>query len=159
MKQCILSFCLSLLAWQFLVAQSNIVSAGGIATGETGIVSYSIGQVDFNTQSGIGGTLTEGVQQPFEITIISDVDETTEDLDAIVYPNPATNDIQLVLGDALSGGYSFHLYDARGSLLRYEPITDQVTRINMREYASGMYFLKITATNQGRTFKINKINR
>jgi hypothetical protein len=40
--------------------------AGGEATGSGGSVSYSVGQVVYTTNTGINGSVAQGVQQPYE---------------------------------------------------------------------------------------------
>ncbi len=48
-------------------AQESIVASGGEATGTGGSSSYSIGQVSYTSNQGTGGSVEQGVQQPFEI--------------------------------------------------------------------------------------------
>jgi hypothetical protein len=45
-------------------AQQNTTAAGGNATGAGGSVSYSVGQIDYITETGAGGKANQGVQQP-----------------------------------------------------------------------------------------------
>ncbi len=49
-------------------AQQNTVGAGGLATGTGGSVSYSIGQLDYVTASGSGGSASQGMQQVYKVT-------------------------------------------------------------------------------------------
>jgi hypothetical protein len=51
----------------FLYGQQVVLGGGGEATGSGGTVSYSIGQIAY-TSKGAGGTVSEGVQQAFEVT-------------------------------------------------------------------------------------------
>jgi len=53
-----------------ILAQTAIPAAGGNATGSGGTVSYSVGQLTYNTYQGSVGTVSEGVQQPYEILTI-----------------------------------------------------------------------------------------
>lgn len=50
-----------------LYGQQAVLGGGGEATGSGGTVSYSIGQIAY-TSKGAGGTVSEGVQQAFEVT-------------------------------------------------------------------------------------------
>ena len=50
------------------VAQQSPVSAGGDAKGTTGTISFSIGQLVDDTYSSGSNTVTEGVQQPYEVS-------------------------------------------------------------------------------------------
>ena len=50
-------------------AQKNTISAGGLATGAGGTVSYSIGQIDYISATGTGGTANQGLQQPLRVNV------------------------------------------------------------------------------------------
>ena len=56
-------FCFSFLELP-LYAQQSVVPAGGNESGAGGMVSFTIGQIDFQTAAGTGGSCWEGVQQP-----------------------------------------------------------------------------------------------
>lgn len=51
-------------------AQQTTVSAGGDASGIGGTFSYSIGQVVYTYNYGTDVIVAQGVQQPFEISIL-----------------------------------------------------------------------------------------
>src|SRR4030042_5256555 len=81
----------------FCGSQQAVSTAGGEATGAGGTVSYTIGQVTYTTNSESEGTVSQGVQQPYEIFVIS----SSEDRYGItfelsVYPNPASTNLKLV---------------------------------------------------------------
>ena len=76
-------------------AQTAVPSAGGNATGSTGNVSFSVGQIVYTTNSGSAGTVAQGVQQPFEIQTVLGVNNFNINLQMMVYPNPATNALSL----------------------------------------------------------------
>ena len=80
-------------------AQKGPVSAGGDATGAGGSVSYSIGEIDFETVNGLGGTITEGIQQPYEIYVVVGVDDPEWGASVLVYPNPAQEWVVLDVGE------------------------------------------------------------
>ncbi|NLF43456.1 MAG: T9SS C-terminal target domain-containing protein, partial [Bacteroidales bacterium] len=50
-----------------LSAQNSINTSGGNASSTDGNMSYSVGQVFYNTSQGTNGSIIEGVQQPYEI--------------------------------------------------------------------------------------------
>ncbi|MEI6185248.1 MAG: dockerin type I domain-containing protein [Bacteroidota bacterium] len=60
-----LSFILLLVAVN-TIAQQITATAGGNVTGNSGSVSYTIGQQDYISYSSIAGSVNEGVQQPVE---------------------------------------------------------------------------------------------
>jgi len=76
-----------------LYAQETMLSAGGEAYGSGGYVSYSIGQVMVNTNTGINDYESqEGVQQPYEISEVVSLPEAKEIMLSIsLFPNPTTS--------------------------------------------------------------------
>ncbi|MBP7102278.1 MAG: hypothetical protein KBA86_03430 [Bacteroidales bacterium] len=76
-----------------LQAQENINATGGNASGSGGTVSYSVGQVMYNTHIGTNGSVAEGVQQPYEISVVIGIEE-AKDINLLLsaFPNP-TDDI------------------------------------------------------------------
>jgi hypothetical protein len=55
----------------FLMAQENVNASGSNASGSGGSASYSVGQVFYQIHSGSNGSVVEGVQQPYEISVIT----------------------------------------------------------------------------------------
>ena len=76
-------------------AQEAIPTAGGEATGSGGTVSYTVGQVNYQTASGTNGSISEGVQQPFEISVTSTNDISGVSLNVKAYPNPTQGEVWL----------------------------------------------------------------
>jgi hypothetical protein len=136
-------------------AQESLSAAGGEATGGGGSASYSVGQLFYSTYPGQNGSVAEGVQQPYEISVITSIEEIPGIISA-VFPNPVTD--FLILRTELDGtNISFRLFDAGGRLLDDKRITDRETMINMGRYSPGIYFLIITDGNRDlKTFKIIK---
>ena len=52
-------------------AQQAVTPAGGNATGSSGNSSFTIGQVAYTTNGNANYSVADGVQQPFEISILS----------------------------------------------------------------------------------------
>lgn len=142
---------------QGLLAQSNIVATGGDANSTQGSVSYSIGQIDYLSISGTGGTVNQGVQQPFEIFVLGNDDYKEITLEAIVYPNPTPSNIILKLENLEFGDLYFVLYDLTGRNLQEGKVLTERTNIVMEGYNSAAYFLSII-NDKGtlKTFKIIK---
>ena len=79
-----------------LKAQEAIPSSGGNASGSGGSVNYSFGQIVYTTNTGINGSVAQGVQQPYEISVVTGVEEANGiNLIWTAYPNPATDHLQL----------------------------------------------------------------
>jgi hypothetical protein len=131
-----------------LFAQNSIASAGGKANGMGGSVNYTIGQMAFITNIGLDGTMSEGVQQTYEIMTLTDSGLNHTDVTFSVVPNPTTDFLQLkVSGESLSN-FQYKLFDLSGRLLISKPITENLSSISMTSYLSGTYILKITEVEQ-----------
>ncbi|MDZ7649057.1 MAG: hypothetical protein U5K54_18860 [Cytophagales bacterium] len=60
-----------------LHAQVAVPAAGGNAAGSGGTVSYTVGQAVY-TVEGSNGSVAQGVQQPYKISIITGLDDAKE---------------------------------------------------------------------------------
>lgn len=54
-----------------LQAQTSVNATDGDVSGSGGSVSYSVGQVVYTTHTGTSGSVAEGVQQPYEISVVT----------------------------------------------------------------------------------------
>jgi hypothetical protein len=137
-------------------AQQNTDAAGGNATGTGGSVSYSIGQIDYISNSGTNGNVNQGVQQPYEI-FNSGIEDASVQLGLSVYPNPSTQVLYLKIEQNDLKDLSYQLYDFNGKQLASKMIINNTTEIIMEQYATSTYFLKVfNSTKELTTFKIIK---
>jgi len=153
---------LFLLAYGFpaLTAQvlhAGIAAAGGEATGAAGSASYTVGQLVYTTATGTSGSVAQGVQQPFEINVISGIDDIYNIELFTAYPNPASTHLILKIENTELKNFSYRLFDLKGSMLRTESIKVYETIINMIPLQPAAYFLRVFAENKEIiTFKIVK---
>lgn len=138
-------------------AQNNTVASGATATGTTGSATYSIGQIDYQTNNGSSGTISQGMQQAFEIVTLSTNDVPQIQLVAIVYPNPTVQNVTLSIKDFDITNLNYQLFDIQGRIISNGKITQNETQIEMSHLAASNYFLKVTQANKDlKTFKIIK---
>ena len=124
-------------------AQSDVNAAGGEATGSGGSASYSIGQVFDQMNTSASGTVSEGVQQPFEI-LTTDVEDIEEFLEAFrVYPNPVKQILYLQKKSDDGIETSYRLIDLNGNVLKAGILDGELHQIDMQGYAPSAYFLEI----------------
>ena len=137
-------------------AQNAIPASGGNATGSGRSVSYTIGQVVFTTITGSNGSSAQGVQQPYEISVIT-VIKNTERITLEVFPNPTRGIIKLVVGIKDFDNLRFQLYDLSGIRIQDKKIDNEETEISMDSLMPSVYFLKVLSGNKEiKTFKIIK---
>ena len=138
-------------------AQTAVASAGGNATGSTGNISFSVGQIVYTTNSGSAGTVAQGVQQPFEIQTVLGVNNFNINLQMMVYPNPATNALSLQIKDYNLNEMKYELIDLNGRLIANSKIVTETTILQLDAYPAAIYLLNIMQNNQLiKTFKIIK---
>ncbi|MCK4663321.1 MAG: T9SS type A sorting domain-containing protein [Bacteroidales bacterium] len=158
-----------------LQAQEAITATGGNALGSGGSASYSVGQVVYTTNIGTNGySIAEGVQQPYEISVVNGIEQAKGiNLECLAYPNPTTDFLTLKV-DASTYFDNAHykslsipsmeylLYDMKGKFLKNKKLTSNKTIITMENFVVGTYFLKVVQTNHDsskqelKTFKIIK---
>jgi hypothetical protein len=156
----ILTFFFSLSA---LTAQESVNATGGNASGIGGSVSYSVGQVVCQTHSGTNGTVAEGVQQPYEISVITGIEENKGiNLSLTAYPNPTSDYLILNINADIKEIHdlplmSYQLHDMQGKLLQSGIITANHARIATTNLAPAIYFVKVIQRGKVvKTFKIVK---
>lgn len=141
-----------------LQAQTSINATGGNASGSGGSVSYSVGQVVCTTSTGTNGSVVQGVQQPYEISVVTGLDEAIGiNLSVTAYPNPTADYLTLEVKEFELSNLHFQMYDMSGKLLQSEKITGNQTSIVMSNLVPAIYFVKVFKGNREvKTFKIIK---
>lgn len=158
-KQLIISAILLLgLGLSGLQAQTSINATGGNTSGSGGSVSYSVGQVTYTTNTGTTGSVAQGAQQPYEISVVTGIKEARDiKLSVMVYPNPTTDYLTLEVKEFDISNLYFQLFDKNGKLIQSEKITGNQTSIMMSNLAPANYFVKVVKENKEvKTFKIIK---
>lgn len=146
-----------LLGFGRLYAQENLITSGGTTTSANGTISYSIGQIAYTVAAGTSGSLVQGVQQPYEISVTLGINETTINLEMNVFPNPTTSFLNLKVDKQKIEGLSYQLIDLQGKVIKNKKISSNTTTIEMESLPAAIYFLKTTKNNQViKTFKIIK---
>lgn len=140
-------------------SQETTAASGGEASGN-GTVSYSIGQIFFSNYTGSNNfSVSQGVQQPFEISITLDIPEFEDiKLTMVVYPNPTTDYLFLNAQKFSEFNLKYTLSDGVGKILSSQRLTEKTTKIKMDHLRSAVYFLNVSDSNRNlvKTFKIIK---
>ena len=139
-------------------AQTSVNATGGDASGGGGSVSYSVGQVVYTTNTGTSGPVAQGVQQPYEISVVTGLEQAKGiTLSVTAYPNPTTDYITLRIDEFDISNLSYQLCDMQGKLLQSKKIIGNQTSIIMSNLVSATYFVKVIQGNKEvKTFKIIK---
>ena len=141
-----------------LQAQEAVTAGGGEASGSGGSVSYTVGQVTYTMHATGNGSLSQGVQQPYEIYVeVGMEDAAGIDLFCTSYPNPVMDILILELREYKNQSLAYQLYNLEGYQLDSKEIKGNITTIFMGDHAPGTYFLKILDNSSFRLIKTFKI--
>ena len=141
----------------FAQAQQSANAAGGDATGGGGTVAYSVGQVVYTSNNSPSGTVSQGVQQAYEIFLIG-INETELNSSLSVFPNPILDNLTLQISDFNKEKLSYLLFDTEGKLLTNGQVIEKQTQINTASLPPATYFIKVLnqENKQVESFKIIK---
>ena len=138
-------------------AQQATTASGGDASGFGGTVAYSIGQVVYTTNTGITGSVAQGVQHAFEIFTVG-IKETELNISLTAFPNPTSENLTLQISDYNNEKLSYQIFDMQGKQISKGQVTAQQTQINMNGLPSANYFIHVVnqETKKIQSFKIIK---
>ncbi len=140
-----------------LQSQDAVAISGGEATGSGGTSSYTLGQVFYTASTANNGSISEGVQQNFELFILSNQQLMTVNLEVLVYPNPSSDHVKLNITDITLTDLSYVLLNIQGKVVSSAKITSLDTSISLHRLSVGTYVLKVSQkNNELKTFKIIK---
>ena len=140
-----------------VVSAQQVVSSNGDSQSAAAVeVSWTLGEAVIETFIGGSNMLTQGFHQT-KITVTAVSDVLIPGLEVKVFPNPTPEIITIQFSEYVEGS-RYWLYDLRGKLLENKLIPSADTEINMRNYASGQYILKLTDKSKQplQTFQIIK---
>lgn len=141
-----------------LNGQYTFITGGGNASELSGSVSFSIGQMTYTSFNDSNGTLHQGVQQPYELLILLDLDQNDFfSREYIVYPNPSIDIVHLKIEDWYKLDLHYLLLDDSGKMINFQKIETEDTSISVKNLASTTYLLKILEKDQEiKSYKIVK---
>jgi hypothetical protein len=142
---------------QLVCAQEAIPVSAGAAVGSGGSANYTVGQVFYTTYTTTAGSVSQGVQHPFEFQTLSNPALTSVNLTAVTYPNPTKDFIILKITDTALNNLRYTLFDVNGKAIASSSITESSTQVQLKHLAIGAYVLKVSQKNKAlKTFKILK---
>lgn len=138
-------------------AQSGMVAAGGVADGDAGSATFSIGQIDYGFQQSSTFSVSEGLQQSFEIIPLASAQP--QHVRMTLYPNPTTSGVRLYLPSGTAGGYSYEVFNGGGQRVGQGKFAVSDGVIPLQAFTPGVYLLRIVLSDgREQTFKIIKHN-
>lgn len=137
-----------------LFAQEVVSSSGETKKLSGYEVSWTIGEPVIETFTAGSTIVTQGFHQTkLTVTPVTELDY--PGLDLKVFPNP-TSGIVTVQFNKLTENIGFSLFDISGKKLFGRQIKSTITNVDLKNYAGGQYYLKVTK-NPGQTIQTFKI--
>ena len=130
---------------QISFSQNSLVSGGGEGSGSGGSVSFSMGQVGFQPFENSLLKISPGVQQPFELFLLS-FDEAMYSSDKFkAFPNPAYELINLET--PLTGEINFLVFDEQGKSVASGKSNESTFSFHCKNLPSGIYTMSLDNTS------------
>jgi hypothetical protein len=123
-------------------SQQVIATSGGSEKkGETSI-EWTLGEPVVATLLAGSIILTQGFHQPaLVVTAIKTFDDPSFTVSA--YPNPTDNILMIQVANTEIKDFQYVLYDMNGKVLEKNLFVSDNTAVNMSDYPSGVYLLKV----------------
>ncbi len=151
-KTVIIASCLIL--GTIVFGQTSMNASGGGNSNASGSISYSIGQVMYQSTSNTSGSVRQGVQHAFEISTLS-LEENALNLSLMAYPNPTQDVLNLLVGNYYQEKLAYKLIDLEGKMIVEATINSEETIINMKQLPVATYFVEVH--NDAKKVQIFKI--
>ncbi len=139
-----------------------ISSAGDTYSSNNLVLSWSVGELVVETLESDNIILTQGFHQGL-LNALSIQEADNSDIEKIeIYPNPASEFIYVKLNKEMFKVQELPdkiaLYNNQGKLLFMQPIVDINTTINIKQYSSGIFYLRFSSSssNYSKTYIIQK---
>ena len=138
-------------------AQQTANTSGKNVSQNNTSVSYSIGELYYNTTLNSNSVITQGIQQPYEIYLISGIGNEKDVMLITAFPNPTTTTLKLLIQDIKLDGLNYKLYDLLGKEILSGEIINNQTELDLNNLMPAVYFIKVFRYNSNlKYFKIIK---
>jgi hypothetical protein len=141
--------------------QEVIASAGGFnkSSDNTMSISWTLGETIVPTFTSQDGSLilTHGFQQKLIITAVEENLE--EKVEVTIYPNPTREMINIRFSEPVDKEVLLFLLDEQGRMVLTERIEPSVLdkTINLQNFASGIYYLRLIKGKLVNVYKVVKL--
>ena len=136
--------------------QTSVNASGGGTSNASGSVSYSIGQVAYQSVSNTSGSVSQGVQHAFEISTLS-LEENKFNFTLNAFPNPTMENLNLRVGNYKQEKLAYKLIDLEGKVISEASMLSEETTLDMKQLPVATYFVEVhNEEKKVQTFKIIK---
>jgi hypothetical protein len=125
-----------------LYSQESVMSSGGEAKSTAGSFSYSVGQVVTNSYLSDEGSISEGVQQSYQIITLGGI-KNNFNISLRAYPNPTRDYLKIEIDNFREQYFVYRLLDVEGKIMQSKKIDDHQTKIDLRDFSTGIFIVQI----------------
>lgn len=141
-------------------SQNTVISTGENASGVSGSVSYSVGQIDYGSASVSNkGSVSLGVQQPLIISALTSTKGAEKlTITCSIFPNPSSDFIILSWESGFDASFvNYKIADMNGKNL-VSALTQNQSKIAVNDFAVGTYTITVSdiRNNFIKSFKLIK---
>jgi len=159
MKKTHLSTLLMLFAGVFLSAQTTtnttfLGTSAQHAKTQSIQLSWSVGEPFVQTVSVASMQLTEGVQQAN--LRIKRITPESPNFQVKLFPNPTDGKVNIHLEEGLEENIKIQVFNANGNLVQNLEGVSKTSILDIANFPSGLYFVKVIQANDFQTFSIIK---
>lgn len=122
------------------ISQELISTSGNSHQNGDMQITWSLGELMIETFSSPGNSLTQGFNQP-QLTVTNVQANELAEINVLLYPNPTHSFINIQLDEYRDT--KFYIYTIDGRLLVSEKIASDITTIDLQQFNSGIYLVKI----------------
>ena len=145
-----------LMAGAPVFAQQSTNTAGGDIQTEEASIAYSFGQHFIQTSSTSLYVISEGVQQPHELST-NQINHMMTEVNLSVYPNPSSTYLNLTIDDLSDQSLRYQLFNLNGEVVLSNTIDSETTTVSLEKLSKSVYFLQVLNQEESiKTFKIIK---
>lgn len=126
----------------FATSQESINAAGGNQNSASGSISFTIGQIEYFTITNSDYTVSQGVQQPYEIFLVG-LSPFKLDFSISVFPNPTPQFIEILVGEYTNQQLIYRIFDLQGKEIQNGNMNAESTIIDLSELSNSTYLINI----------------
>jgi len=160
MKKTILVFFTAMFALSLSAQKQEVIASAGGYNSAGGIsISWTLGETIIPTFKAADNSLilTHGFQQQLIVTTIEE--NLLELVNVTVYPNPASDVLNIKFEVPLDGAVDLYLLTQQGSLVLTDFIeaTTVEKQVNMQGFPAGVYFIRLVKGKLSNVYKVVKL--
>jgi len=136
----------------------TVATAGNYYANSSASIDWTLGEIAIQTFENQQTILTQGFQQTLLSEIKTNIESVINAIEFSIYPNPASDFINIQQSNDCRTPYHLTLYSFLGNVVKTEKINQVNHRLDVSGLKQGVYLIRISVKNNNQIFKITKTN-